>query len=295
MGRRILQVALAATAAAVVVICGLWIWARPAAMHPYFAADDFMVIAHRGGRGLGPENTLPAFRLSLAAGANVLEMDVRTTADGHFIVLHDGSVDRTTNGHGTVNEMTLAQVKKLDAGYHWTVADGRGFPFRNRGITIPTLPEVFTAVPVMPLIIELKENRPSMSQSFCAELRKHKRTNSVLVASAHSEVLERFRTVCPRVATSSGPTEAMQFYLLSRMGLASLYSPVEKALLVPKTVKGRQVVSIEFVEAAHARNLKVAVWTINRNEDMRRLIAVAVDGILTDYPDRLSGIIKEMP
>ncbi len=295
MGKRILQITLAAMTVGVVVIGGIWLKARPAAMHPYFASDDFMVIAHRGGRGLGPENTLPALRLSLAAGADVLEMDVRTTADGHLIVLHDDSVDRTTNGHGAVSEMTLAQVKKLDAGYHWTADGGGSFPFRDRGITIPTLREVFAAVPDTPLIMELKENRPTISQLVCAELRYQNRTASVLVASLHSGVLERLRKVCPQVATSAGPSEAMRFYVLSRMGLTALYSPVEKALLVPKTVKGRKLVSHKFVEAAHARNLKVAVWTVNAGEDMRRLIAVGVNGILTDYPDRLSGIVEEKP
>ncbi len=254
-----------------------------------------MVIAHRGGRGLGPENTLMAFRLSLAAGADVLEMDVRTTADGHLIVLHDDSLDRTTDGYGAVNEMMLAQVKKQDAGYRWSTDGGRSFPFRGRGITIPTLQEVLNAVPEKPLIVELKENRPAISQLLCTELRKYNRTASVLVASAHSDALESFRTACPQMATSAAPAEAMQFHLLNRMGLTSLYSPTEKALLVPTTFRKRNVVSPKFVAAAHRRNLKVAVWTINADEDMRRLIAAGVDGILTDYPDRLSGIIHEKP
>ena len=295
MGNRILKIVLAAMTVAVVVIGVIWLRARPAANHTYFASDDFMVIAHRGGRGLGPENTLMAFRLSLAAGADVLEMDVRTTADGHLIVLHDDSLDRTTDGHGAVNEMMLAQVKKQDAGYRWSTDGGRSFPFRGRGITIPTLKEVLNAVPEKPLIVELKENRPAMSQQLCTELRKYNRTASVLVASAHSDALESFRTACPQVATSAAPNEAMQFYLLSRMGLTSLYSPIEKALLVPTTFRKRNVVSPKFVAAAHRRNLKVAVWTINADEDMRRLIAAGVDGILTDYPDRLSGIIEEKP
>ena len=112
------------------------------------------------------------------------------------------------------------------------------------------------------------------------------------MASAHPEVLEHFRTACPQVATSAGPSEAMLFYLLSRIGLTSLYSPSEKALLVPMAFRDRHVVSPGLVAAAHRRNLKVAVWTVNTEEDMRQLIASGVDGILTDYPDRLAGLIK---
>jgi glycerophosphoryl diester phosphodiesterase len=106
-------------------------------------------------------------------------------------------------------------------------------------------------------------------------------------------VLERFRQVCPGVATSAGPSEALWFYLLSRAGLAFLYSPAMQALQVPVTFRGLTVVSRRFVAAAHARNLTVAVWTVSAEGTMRRLIEAGVDGIMTDYPDRLAGIIEE--
>ncbi len=293
MGKRLLQIFLASLIFAVIVLVGVWLQARPAPRHPYFNAAGFQVIAHRGGSGLGPENTLAAFRRSEAAGADVLEMDVRTTADGHLVVLHDATVDRTTGGRGAVNEMTLARLKNLDAGYQWTADKGRSFPFRGQGITVPTLSEVFAAFPETPFITEIKEKRPEVSQSFCEMLRQHGRTTSVLVASVHAGVLERFRQICPGVATSAGPSEALWFYLLSRAGLASLYSPDMQALQVPATFKGLTVVSRRFVAAAHARNLTVAVWTVNAERTMRRLIEDGVDGIMTDYPDRLAGIIEE--
>jgi glycerophosphoryl diester phosphodiesterase len=295
MGKRILKIALAGVALVVAILSIVWLQAQPAALNPYFAPTEFKVIAHRGGRGLGPENTLTVFRLSLAAGADVLEMDVRTTADEHLVVLHDATVDRTTDGHGAVNMISLAQLKKLDAGYHWTADAGRSFPYRNRGITVPTLPEVLATVADTPLIMELKEDGPTISQLLCSELRTNNRTASVLVASALAGALERFRSACPGVATSAGPADAMRFYLLNRIGLTALYSPKEQALLVPKTFKGREVASDKFVEAAHGRNLNVTVWTVNADEDMRRLIAAGVDGIITDYPDRLADIVEETP
>ncbi|MEN8690052.1 MAG: glycerophosphodiester phosphodiesterase [Desulfobacterales bacterium] len=293
MGKRILTIFLTTLILALIVLGGVWLQARPAPPHPYFAAAGFQVIAHRGGSGLGPENTLAAFRRSLAAGADVLEMDVRTTADGHPVVLHDATVDRTTDGRGAVNEMTLAQLKKLDAGFRWTADQGRSFPFRGRGITVPTLSEVLAAFAETPLITEIKEKRPEVSQSVCDMLRRHGRITRVLVASVHAGVLERFRQVCPGVATSAGPSEALWFYLLSRAGLAFLYSPAMQALQVPVTFRGLTVVSRRFVAAAHARNLTVAVWTVSAEGTMRRLIEAGVDGIMTDYPDRLAGIIEE--
>ena len=292
MVKRFGQIVLVAMVIGAISVAGIWLQARPADFHPFFKTDDFNVIAHRGGRGLGPENTLAVFRLALEKGADVLEMDVRSTSDNHLIVLHDGTVDRTTDGNGAANEMPLSQLKKLDAGYRWSDNSGKSYPFRNRGITIPTLHEVFKAIDRIRMIIEIKENQPNMSQRLCNEIHQHRRMSSVLVASIHSKVLNKFRTICPDVATAASPTEAMWFYYLSRIGLTAMYSPEENALLVPKTFKGRHVITNQFIGAAHQRHLKVAVWTVNSEENMRQLINMGVDGILTDYPDRLVKMIK---
>lgn len=295
MPKRILQITLAAMAVCTVVFGAMWLAARPVSTHSYFSRSDFRVIAHRGGRGLGPENTLAAFRLSLAAGADVLEMDVRSTADGHLVIIHDDSVDRTTNGRGAVQGMTLFQLKNLDAGYRWTSDAGQSFPFRGHGISVPTIAEVFEATAGTPLIVELKEDRPTAARSLCNELGRYDRTADVLVASAHREVLEDFRSACPSVATAAGPAEALRFYLLSRLDLSFLYSPIAQALLVPRTVKGRELVTPAFVKAAHGRNLNVSVWTVNAEDEMRQLIRAGVDGIITDYPDRLAVVVGKNP
>jgi glycerophosphoryl diester phosphodiesterase len=123
-------------------------------------------------------------------------------------------------------------------------------------------------------------------------LYRQDRVERVLVASVHADVLKTFREACPGVATSAGLTEALRFYLLNRIGLATLYTPQMQALQVPITFKGLRIVSQRFVDAAHARNLTVAVWTINAEDTMRRLLAFGVDGIMTDYPDRLAGIVE---
>jgi glycerophosphoryl diester phosphodiesterase len=292
MTKRISQIVIAAIAIGAISVVGMWLQARPADSHPFFGINEFNVIAHRGGRGLGPENTLAVFQLSLEKGADILEMDVRSTSDNHLIVLHDATVDRTTNGSGTANEMSLIQLKKLDAGYRWSNDGGKSYPFKNRGITIPTLSEVFKAIDRIRLIIEIKENQPIISQRLCSEIRHHRRIPSVLVASIHSQVLNKFRTICPDVATAASPSEAMWFFYLSRIGLTAMYSPQENALLVPKIFKGRQVITNQFLSAAHHRHLKVAVWTVNSKKDMRKLIAMGVDGIITDYPERLVKIFK---
>lgn len=282
--KRLVMLISSAAAAAVLM---LWLNARPVPDHSFFARHGVRIIAHRGGAATGPENTLEGFRRGLAAGADALEMDLRFTRDQVPVIIHDASVDRTTNGHGLVNQLTLAQIKALDAGYDWS-RDGRHYPFRNHHITIPTLAEVLTAFPQTPLEIEIKENRPDICASLCRIITAHKATRKVLIASFHTRVLAQMRRACPQVATSAGPSEALRFYWLSKLGLTSLLSPDMQALQVPMRYKGRPVVTRQFVAAAHKRNLRVEVWTINDRQTMRQLIDLGVDGILTDYPGHLA-------
>lgn len=274
--------------AATVAVVMLWLSARPVSDHPYFAQSGVRIVAHRGGAGTGPENTLEGFRRSLAAGADALEMDLRLTRDQVPVIIHDASVDRTTNGHGPVEELTLAQIKALDAGYSWSI-DGRDYPFRNRNIKVPTLAEVLAAFPQTPLEIEIKEDRPEICASLCRVIAAHGKTRQVLIASFHGKVLARMRRICPQVATSAGPSEVLGFYWLSKLGLTALLSPDMQALQVPLRHKGRPVVNRRFMAAAHGRNLRVEVWTVNDRHTLQQLIELGVDGVLTDYADRLAA------
>ena len=134
---------------------------KPAVAKAIFAQENPrpLVFAHRGGGGLFPENTLEAFKYSAEMGVDVLELDIHSTADGKLVVMHDATVDRTTDGNGRVNELTFDQLKKLDAGYKFTNDGGKTFPFRGKNITVPTLDEVFSAFPAMTFNIEPKQQR----------------------------------------------------------------------------------------------------------------------------------------
>lgn len=253
--------------------------------------SPFLVFAHRGGGGLYPENTLGAFEYSAKMGADVLELDVHATSDGALVVMHDGSVDRTTNGKGRVSAMTLAEVKKLDAGYLFTNDNGATYPFRGQGITIPTLQEIFDALPQMTFNIEPKQAEPSITAPLCEMIRAHKMTEKVIVGSFRQQAINEFRQACPEVATSATPSEVTEFLTLSKTGLSESYNPPFQALQVPENLNRLSVVTKDFVENAHRKNLKVHVWTINETTDMERLIKINVDGIMTDYPDRLLKLL----
>jgi glycerophosphoryl diester phosphodiesterase len=205
--------------------------------------------------------------------------------------MHDETVDRTTNGTGLIEEMTLAELKQLDAGYDWSSDDGSIFPFRGQGITVPTLEEVFQTFPEYHMTIEIKKTESSMADSFCDMTRAYGMQDKILVASFHDERMEEFRQVCPEVATSSAEQETTVFVLLSKAFLGRLYSPAFYSLQVPEESSGITVITPQFVRAAHERNLKVEPWTINDPEQMKRYIDWGVDGIITDYPDLMLEIL----
>ena len=250
-----------------------------------------LVFAHRGGGGLIPENTLGAFVYSAKMGADVLELDVHGTADGALVVHHDASVDRTTDGRGKISEMTLEAIKKLDAGYRFSADNGQTFPFRNQKITVPTLEEIFDRLPEMTFNIEPKQSAPSIIKPLCDLIRARKMTDKVIVGSFRQAVIDEFRRTCPEVATSASPSEVTEFLTLSKTGLSESYTPPMQALQIPENLGALSVVTKNFVENAHRKNLQVHVWTINETADMQRLIDVGVDGIMTDYPDRLLNLL----
>lgn len=246
-----------------------------------------LVIAHRGGAGIFPENTLLAFQESWKLGVDVLEMDIRETADEKIVAMHDRTVNRTTDGEGNISEMTLAEVKKLNAGYKFTNDGGQTFPFREQKITVPILEEIFDALPDARFNIEIKNESPTVVNSLCKLIRERKLTEKVIVASISQTNLDNFRRECSEVATSASFTEVLQFYVYYKSGLTDNYTPKMSSLQTLEKLFGMQVVSKESLEIAHQLNLQIHVWTVNQPEQMQRLIEIGVDGIMTDYPDRL--------
>jgi glycerophosphoryl diester phosphodiesterase len=187
--------------------------------------------------------------------------------------------------------MTIDKLKQLDAGYRWTPDGGQSFPFREKGIEVPTLKEVFAAFPEMKFNIEPKQRTPSLVKPLCRLIQEHGMTERVVVGSFTQSILDEFRGECPAMATSASTAEVSKFLAMYQTGLSKSFSPAMQALQVPQFAG----VTKEFVEAAHERNLKVHVWTVNQTEDMQRLIDTGVDGIMTDYPDRLLTLLGKNP
>jgi glycerophosphoryl diester phosphodiesterase len=263
---------------------------RSAADHRFFDGAGPLVIAHQGGRGLRPENTMAAFEHAASLGVDVLEMDLRGTSDGTIVVLHDPSVDRTTDGRGLVRELSLRAIAELDAGYRFEDETG-AFPYRATGISIPTLAEVLTRFSDRRLNLEMKDFDPALARSLCDALRRYGATERTLVASFGHEPMTEFRRACAEVATSATFREGFVFYQLQRLRLSRLFGSPALAFELPEYFGELRVVAPPFLALARSRNLRVQVWTVNEENDLKRFLEMGVDGIVTDYPDRLLRLL----
>jgi len=264
---------------------------QPVPHHPVFDHQGMLVLAHRGGRGLWPENTLYAFRHAKALGADVLDMDVHYLKDGRFAVIHDNELKSTTNGSGLVLDYSLAELQKLDAGYQWTEDNGKSFPFRGQGINIPSLDEVFSEFPHARMNIEIKRSLPGASVKLCGLIRQYKLTDDVIIASFSNEVIRDFRMNCPGVATAAATGEARLFVILNMLFLGRIYHPQTETLQVPGYLGDNLLVNHRFVTTAHTHDMQVYAWTIDEPGQMSEIMQAGADGIITDYPDRLLALL----
>ena len=245
------------------------------------------LFAHRGASGTMPENTLPAFSEALAAGADRLEMDVHLTADEEVIVFHDPDLDRTTNGQGPVGRLRLSEIRQLDAGYQFEAPDGSR-PFRGRRIRVPTLAEVLTHFPKVPLNIEIKVDDPVLIAATERLLDRYEARSRVLLAAETQSLMDKIRLRLPDVFTGMSMQEVLEF--LGNGGNPG-YAARGFALQIPVEYAGIPIITKHFVDVAHACGLEVHAWVINDEAEMRSLVEMGVDGIMTDFPRRAAKVL----
>ena len=249
----------------------------------FLSARGPHVFAHRGGCALGPENTIAAFDLGRAAGADGFELDVQLSADGVIVVCHDLTLDRTTGATGPLAARTAADLSRVDAGFHFVDASG-GFPFRERGVGVPALRAVLDRYRDMLLIIEMKENSAAMGRALADAVRDAGAVDRVCAAGYGQVALDAARAALPEMATSASMAEARLavYRSLARwpVGAASY-----QALQVPETAGRIGIVSPRFIRHVHRAGRRLQVWTIDEEPDMQRLLAWGVDGLISNRPD----------
>jgi glycerophosphoryl diester phosphodiesterase len=258
----------------------------------FVAGERPLAFAHRGGSGLWPENTLTAFCGALELGCDAIETDLRMTRDGQLVLFHDARLERTTNGRGFLHQLTLGRLKQLDAGYRFST-DGVVYPYRGGGVRVPTLDEVADLTNDCRLNIEIKPTQPELVAKLWCFIEQRGLHDRTLVAARDDRLLRRFRRLSRgRVATSAGFREAFRFWGASRVGAAQLCSPDYDALQVPPRYRGLTVVDDRLVRAAHSVGVRVHVWTVDEPAEMRHLLGLGVDGVMSDRPDRLLRVLR---
>ena len=253
-------------------------------MNPLLDLDARPVIAHRGASGPAPENTMPAFQLALEQEADAFELDVQLTADGAPVVLHDGTLDRTTDRRGPVSGLTLAELRTADAGANFTPDGGRSFPFRGTGVRVPTLGEVLWAFPRVPVLVEIKH--PLAQEAVWRVLQQENAMERCVIAAAEPAALEQFREP-PFACAASGPEISALYW--AAMLRRPLPVPRYRCLSVPERYRGLPVPTRRFLAAARELGCPVHVWTVNRPAAARRYWGRGAGGMVTNLP----GVIRE--
>lgn len=249
------------------------------------------IIGHRGGAGAAPENTVPAIRHGVEAGAHSIEIDVRRTACGALVLVHDPTVDRTTDGRGLVANLRLEELRELDAGHRFTPDGGRSYPYRGRSVRIPTLDEGLEAAGALPVILEIKSDAAGVA--LVEWLERRGQSLPILVGGfSRSAVLPAARRARWRCAKSD---ELRRTVLWGKFGLRRGLPGDVTAAMVPVSWRGVRVLTRRFVRDVHRQGIGVYAWTVNRPDEMRRLFELGVDGLISDYPAVLRRIVEEEP
>jgi glycerophosphoryl diester phosphodiesterase len=241
-----------------------------------------LIFAHRGGAALAPENTLAAFEQAASLGADGFELDVRLSRDGAAVVHHDSTLDRTTDASGPVRRLTADELARLDAGHRF--GPERGYPWRGRAGGVPRLRDVLRRFADRRLVIEVKGTNRALLDAVVADIRETNALDRVSIGAYAARLMWRARKRETRIATGAS-------YMETRWALYRLWfrrplrHPRYVVFHVPEKVGDTRVVSPEFIQAAHAADVHVYVWTIDAPEDIARLLSWGADGIITDRPD----------
>lgn len=257
--------------------------------------DAPLIMAHRGGSLERPEATLEAFTRAVeVARADVLELDVHLSRDGHVMVHHDDEVDRTTNGTGLVTSKTRAELEALDAGYRWEEPKVSGsYPWRGKGLTIPTLEAVIERFPDVRINMDLKDEDPALMDAALSVVEAHNAMDRFCLATEHHAVGLRLRERVPE-ACRGFPGPAVLELMMTMMTGGEIGKLAYDVLQIPVSWEDAPLITAENMERFHALGIPVHAWTIDDEAEMRSLIGMGIDGIITDRPTMMRRIVDEL-
>lgn len=247
-------------------------------MHPLLDPNRRPIVGHRGNAAHAPENTIESFRQALAEGAECVELDVHLSADGVPIVIHDPTLDRTTDATGVIASLTAEQIRSADAGAHFTI-DGQSFPYRGSGLRVPTLDEVLAELVDVPLLIEIKTSRASAESRRVIE--RHGAESRCVIEAFDAEAIAPFRDSGIAIGASAADVKRLIPRIVAGRPAASLPYSV---MCVPRWLRGVRLPIASLVRITRPAGCLVHVWTVNDPDAARRLWKVGVRGIVSDDP-----------
>lgn len=246
------------------------------------SGDQVVAIAHRGGSRLRPENTMAAFDHAATLGVDGLECDVRLSRDGEVIVIHDDSLDRTSDASGRVSRHTAIELSRVDAGAHFR--DGDTFPFRGRGFGVPRLRDVLERHPTLPFIIEIKGQAIPTARAALDVVVAMGAEDRVVFGGFSQAVLDFLRRAAPAIPTSASKREVKAALWRARLRLQARPGPYQ-LLQVPYHLRGRRIFGQAFVASSRTAGIPVQAWIVDMPRDMQALIGWGVSGLISDRPD----------
>ena len=247
--------------------------------------------AHRGGKGEWPESTTHAYEKAAALWPDILlESDLHLSADGVPVVMHDKTLDRTTDGTGPIGAKTLAELKELDAAYKFSTDKGATFPLRGQGVRIPTFAEALNSAPNHRFLVEFKDGIAIVDAAI-AVIRELKAEDRVIIASFNPIFMKQLREKAPEIRTCFDTQTAMQLVLALRGPAWDAYTPVDDVLSFSPGLEKTMALKPEEMAAIQKKGIALQVHTLNTEEEMRKYLDIKVDSILTDYPSRLAALL----
>jgi glycerophosphoryl diester phosphodiesterase len=256
-----------------------------------FRSDRVSAIAHRGGSKLRPENTRAAFEHALSLGVDGLECDVHLSRDGVPVVIHDPTLDRTTDAAGPVAARTSAELRAVDAGFRFGESDG--FPFRGRGVHVPALADVLDLSAHIPVIVELKGEDPALVSPVLDVVRRARRPERVMFGGFSHAILEAVRAQAPDAWTSASRQEIERAIRRAYFRLGP-GRPGCALFQVPIRFHGRQVLTAGLTRTLRRAGYDVHSWIIDDPDEMLRVTAWGVTGLISDRPDLATEFASSM-